>query len=105
MAWVRLIFDQMKAFVMEKVEEDGGSERAKGEVTKGCDIVVKALLVLFDGFLSLLWTDHKDLTPENITKAQPYTRKDLAVWSLMQLYVTPKWHGSEDQMHVINYSY
>jgi hypothetical protein len=68
MVWVRLIFEQMKAFLLEQLEEDGGSEPAKREVTKQCYIVAKALL-LFNGFLSLLRTDHKDLTPRHIAKA------------------------------------
>ncbi len=62
MAWSRPIFEQIKAFLLDQLEEDGGSERAKTEVRKRCDIVAKALL-LFDGFLSLLRTDHKDVTP------------------------------------------
>ncbi len=62
MAWARLLYDQIKAFLLEQLGEDGGSERAKREVKKRCDIVAKALL-LFDGFLSLLRTDHNDLTP------------------------------------------
>jgi hypothetical protein len=41
--------DQMKVFLLEKLEEDGGSEQAKQEVTKRCDIIAKCLL-LFDGF-------------------------------------------------------
>jgi hypothetical protein len=80
---------------LEQLEEDGGLERAKRKVTKRCDIVVKALL-LFDGFLSLLGTDHKDLTPQHIVKAQEYARKTLAVWQILQLSMTPKCHGSED---------
>jgi hypothetical protein len=61
MALTRLIFDQIKAYLVEQLVEDGGSERAKREVRKRCDIVAKALL-LFDGFLSLLRTDRNDLT-------------------------------------------
>jgi hypothetical protein len=68
MAWARLILNQTKAFLLEKPEEDGGSERAKREVTKRCDAVAKCSL-LFDGFLSILRTDHKDLTPALIAKA------------------------------------
>jgi hypothetical protein len=34
MAWAMLIFEQMKAFLLEQLKEDGGSERAKREVTK-----------------------------------------------------------------------
>jgi DNA topoisomerase IA len=95
MAWARLIFEQMKAFLLEQLEQDGGSERMKREVTKQCDIIAKALL-LFHGFLSLLRTDHKDLTPQHISKARDYARKGLAVWRILQLSVTPKCHGSED---------
>jgi hypothetical protein len=84
MAWAWLIFEQMKAFLLEQLEEDGGSERAKREVMKWCVIVAKALL-LFDGFISLIRTDHKDLTLQHIAKAQEYARKSLAVWRILQL--------------------
>jgi hypothetical protein len=80
---------------LERLEADGGSERAKREVKKRCDIVAKALL-LFDGFLSLLRTAHKDLTAGKIASARRYARKALAVWRILELSVTPKCHGSED---------
>jgi hypothetical protein len=95
MAWARLIFNQIKAFLLEQLNEDGGSERAKAEVRKRCDLIAKALL-LFDGCLSLLRTDHKDLTPEHITKAREYAKRALEVWRLLRLSVTPKCHGGED---------
>jgi hypothetical protein len=94
MAWTRLICNQMKTFPLEKMMEDGASERAEKEVTKRCDIVAKCLL-LFDGFLSILRTDHKDLTPELIAKAREHATKALAVWRTLKLSVTPKCHGSE----------
>ncbi len=53
MSSARLILDQIKEFLLERLEENGGSARAKREVKKRCDIVAKALL-LFDGLLSLL---------------------------------------------------
>ncbi len=34
MAWARLIFNQIKAFLLEQFKEDGGSEGAKAEVRK-----------------------------------------------------------------------
>jgi hypothetical protein len=96
MAWSRLIFEQIKAFLLDQLEEDGGSERAKTEVQKRCNIVATALL-LFDGFLSLVRTEHKDLTPQpHITKAREYAAKAVAVWWIMELSVTPKCHASED---------
>jgi hypothetical protein len=95
MAWSSLIFEQIKAFLLDQLEEDGGSEQAKTEVRKPCDIVAKALL-LFDGFLSFLRTDQKDLTPQHITKAREYATKAVAVWRIMKLSVTPKCHASED---------
>ena len=64
-------------------------------MTKRCDIVAKALL-LFDGFLSLLRTEHKDLTPQHITRAREYATKAVAVWRILELSVTPKCHASED---------
>jgi hypothetical protein len=94
MAWARLIHNQMKAFLLEKMVEDGASERANKEVTKQCDIVAKCLL-LFDGFLSVLGTDHKDLAPKLIAKARECATKALAVWRTLKLSVTPKCHGSE----------
>jgi hypothetical protein len=69
MSWARLILDQIKAFLLKKLKEDGASQQAKREMTKHCDIVAKALL-LFDGFLSLLRTPHQDLTPAHIEKAR-----------------------------------
>jgi hypothetical protein len=46
-----------------------GSKQAKREVMKQYDIIAKAIL-LFEGFLSLLRTDHKYLvTPQHIVKA------------------------------------
>ncbi len=95
MAWSRPIFEQIKAFLLDQLEEDGGSERAKTEVRKRCDIVAKALL-LFDGFLSLVRTEHKDLTPQHITKAREYATKSVSVWRVMKLSVTPKCHASKD---------
>jgi hypothetical protein len=41
MSCARGIMDQMKVFSSEKLEEDGGSERAKREVTKQCEVVAK----------------------------------------------------------------
>jgi hypothetical protein len=81
---------------LDQLEEDGGSEQAKTEVRKRCDIVATALL-LFDGFLSLVRTKHKDLTPQHhITKAREYVSKAVAVWRIMELSVTPKCHASKD---------
>ena len=104
MASARLIFNQIKAFLLEQLEEDGGSERAKREVEKRCDLVAKALL-LFDGFLSILRTDHKDLTPQLIAKGREYVRKALVVWRILKLSVTPKCHGGEthacDQLELL----
>jgi hypothetical protein len=51
MSWARLVFEQMKAFLLEKLEEDGGSERAKQEVAMRCDIVAKPYCCLTDSFL------------------------------------------------------
>jgi hypothetical protein len=69
MVWSRLIFEQIKAFLLDQLEEDGGSERAKREVQKQCEIVAKVLL-LFDGFLSLVRTEHGDLTPPTHKEGQ-----------------------------------
>jgi hypothetical protein len=94
MAWARLICNQMKAFLLEKMVKDRASERAKKEVTKRCDTVTKCLL-LFDHFLSILRIDHKDLTPALIAKARECATKALVVWRTLKLSVTPKCHGLE----------
>ena len=76
MAWSMLVYEQIKAFLLDQLDEDGGFKRAQREVKKRYravkkryNIVAKALL-LFDGFVSLLRTDHKYLTPQHITKAR-----------------------------------
>jgi len=94
MSSARLILDQIKEFLLERLEENGGSARAKREVKKRCDIVAKALL-LFDGLLSLLRTPPKDLTARKILQARRYAKKALEVWRILELSVTPKCHGSE----------
>jgi hypothetical protein len=96
MAWPRFIFEQIKAFLFNHLEENGGSERAKMEVQKQCDILVAKALLPFDGFLSLVRTDRKDLTLQNIMKAREFTTKEMAVCRIMELPVTPKCHASED---------
>jgi hypothetical protein len=104
MAWARLTLNQSgEAFSLEKPEEDGGSEPAKREVTKRCDIVAKCLLS-FDRFLSILRTDHKDPTPALVAKARECARKALAVWRILQLSVTPKCHRSRACMHATNWN-
>jgi hypothetical protein len=45
------IFDQMKALSLEKLKEDGGSEQAKTEVSKQCDMVTNACCFLMVSFL------------------------------------------------------
>ncbi len=95
MVWSSLLFAQIKVFLLDQLEEDGGSERAKTEVHKRCYIVSKALL-LFDGFLSLVRTEHKDLTPQHMTKAREYATKAVTVWHIMKLLVRRKCHASED---------
>jgi hypothetical protein len=95
MSSARLIYDELKEFLLQRLEEDGASARRKREVRKRCDLIAKCLL-LFDGFLSILRTEHKDLTPALIAKAREYARKALAVWRILKLSVTPKCHGSED---------
>jgi hypothetical protein len=54
MAWSRLIFDQIKAFLLDQLEEDGRSDRAKREVQKQCNILAKwprPYFFLMDSFL------------------------------------------------------
>jgi hypothetical protein len=69
MSSAKLVLEQMMEFSLNRLEENGGSGRAKREVKKRCDIVAKALL-LFDGLLSLLRTPHEDSTLRKILKAR-----------------------------------
>ena len=76
MSLARLIFDQIKQFLLERLEENGESARSKREVNKQCVTVAKTLL-LFDGIFYPLITPHKYLTPWKIRKAQRYANKFL----------------------------
>jgi hypothetical protein len=40
MVWARHIFEQMKAYLLKQLKEDGGSERAKREVIKQRAIMI-----------------------------------------------------------------
>jgi flagellin-specific chaperone FliS len=94
-AWSTLIFEQIKTYLLDQLEEDERLERAKREVKKAVDIVAKASL-LFDGFLSLLSTDHKALSLKQITKVREYATKAMAVWWIEELSLLLKCHASED---------
>jgi hypothetical protein len=104
MAFARLIYNKMKVFLLAELDENEASARAKREVSKRCDIIAKCLL-LFDGFLSILRTEHKDLAPALIAKAREHATKALAVWRMLKLSVTPKSHRSEyhacDQLELL----
>ena len=82
MSSARLIFDQIAGFLLERLEENGGSEQSKIEVKKRCDIIAKALMV-FCGILYLLRTSHKALTTTKIQKAQRYINIVLQVWRIL----------------------
>jgi hypothetical protein len=105
MAFARLVHNKMKVFLLAELDKNEASARAKREVSKRCDIIAKCLL-LFDGFLSILRTEHKDdLTPVLTAKAREHATKALAVWRTLKLSVTPKSHGSEchacDQLELL----
>jgi hypothetical protein len=105
MSSAKLILEQIMEFLLNRLEENGGSTGAKREVKKRCDIVAKALL-LFDGLLSLLRTPHKDLTLRKILKARRYApKKAVEVWRMLELSATPKCHGLEhhayDQLELL----
>ena len=82
MSSARLIFDQITGLLLERLEENGGSEQAKIEVKKRCDIIAKALL-LFGGLPYLLRTSHNYLIARKIQKAQRYINIVLQVWSIL----------------------
>ena len=82
MSSARLIFDQITVLLLERLEENGGSEQANIEVKKRCDIIAKALL-LFGGLLYLLRTSHKYLIARKIQKAQRYINIVLQVWRIL----------------------
>ena len=45
MSSARLIFDQIAGILLERLEENGGSEQSKIEVKKRCDIIAKAIIL------------------------------------------------------------
>ena len=94
MSSARLIFDQIVGFLLERLEENGGSEQSKIEVKKPCDIIAKALM-LFCGFLYLLRISHKGLTTRKKQKAKRYINIILQVWRTLQISVTTECHKSE----------
>jgi hypothetical protein len=104
MAWARLVCNKMKEFLLAKLDKNGAFARAKREVSKQRDIIAKCSL-LFHGFLSVLRTEHKDLTPALTVKAREHATKALAAWRMLQFSVTPKSHGSEhhacDQLELL----
>jgi hypothetical protein len=51
MALARHIFDQIKAYLVEQLVEDGGSEKAKREVQKCATLLQKHYFCLMDSFL------------------------------------------------------
>jgi hypothetical protein len=104
MSSAKLVLEQIMEFLLNGLEENGGSAGAKREVKKRCDIVAKALL-LFDGLLSLLRTPHKDSSLRKILKARRHAKKAVEVWRTLEFSVTPKCHGSEchacDQLELL----
>ena len=78
----RIIFDQISILLLERLEENGGSEQAKIEVKKRCDIIAKALL-LFGGIIYLLRTSHNYSITRKIQKAQRYINIVLQVWRIL----------------------
>jgi hypothetical protein len=89
---VMLRFNQ---YLQVELIENGGTDRARRETKKQCEVVGNALLN-FDGFLSLLRTPHKDLTPAIFAQAQQYSKKALELWRILEIKVTRKAHGVED---------
>ncbi len=89
---VMLRFNQ---YLQVELVENGGTDRARRETKKQCEVVGNALLN-FDGFLSLLRTPHKDLTPAIFAQARQYSKKALELWRILEIKVTPKAHGVED---------
>jgi hypothetical protein len=95
MAFARLVCNEMKVFLLAELDANGASLRAKREVSKRRDIIANGSL-LFDGFLSVSRTEHKDLAPALTAKARERATKALAAaWRMLKLSVTPKSHGSE----------
>jgi hypothetical protein len=82
-------------YLQGELVENGGTDRAKKETKKQCEVVGNAL-VNFDGLLSLLRTPHQDLTPAMFAQARQYSKKGLELWRILNIKVTPKAHGVED---------
>jgi hypothetical protein len=89
---VMLRFNQ---YLQVKLVENGGTDRARTETKKQCEVVGNALLN-FDGFLSLLRTPHQDLTPAIFAQARQYSKKASELWRILEIKVTRKAHGVED---------
>jgi hypothetical protein len=83
-------------YLQVELVENGGTDGARRETKKQCKVIGPALLN-FDGFLSLLCTPHKDLTPAIFAhQAQQYSKKALELWKILDIKVTSKAHGVED---------
>jgi hypothetical protein len=65
------VMRQFNQYLQVELAENGDTDRAKRETKKQCKVVGNALLN-FDGFLSLLRTSHKDLTPAIFAQARQY---------------------------------
>jgi hypothetical protein len=90
---------QFNQYLQVRLVENGGTDRARRETKKQCEVIGNALLN-FDEFLSLLRTPHKDLMPAIFTQAQQYSKKAFELWRILDIKVTPKAHGVED--HAFN---
>jgi hypothetical protein len=73
----------------------GDWSELRGKSERGATLSLKPYFCI-DGFLSLVRTEHKHLTPQHIMKAREYATKAVAAWRIMKLSVTPKCHASED---------
>jgi hypothetical protein len=89
------VMQRFNQYLQGELVENGGTDRAKKETKKQCEVVGNAL-VNFDGLLSLLRTPHQDLTPAMFAQARQYSKKGLELWRILNIKVTPKAHGVED---------
>jgi hypothetical protein len=89
------VMRRFNQYLQVELVENGGTNWARRETKKQCKAVGNTLLN-FDGFLSLLLTPHKDLTPAIFAQGQQYSKKALGFWRILDIKVTPKAHGVED---------
>jgi hypothetical protein len=72
--------------------ENGATDQTRKDMKMQCKVAENALLN-FSGFLSLLRTPHKDMTPAIFAQAGQFSKKALELSRILNIKVTPMAHG------------